>query len=572
MARFQNSLALVPFPRSLVDDVAHALLDVLEKASPDDDGADAGADVPGSVRLVEGEHLTAGARYRIVLDETEETDGENIDADLKVVSWNRAGESQVEIKADVEGHVVNVRADLRMAGRRLHTLRVEGDYRGAGPLRMLQRATWEAEVCCEDWWASLGPRTAPPISLRVKHPIASAAFLVGRGEDDDGRWSVRSTLRLRGRWIARPLAAVGLLFMRSRIRRILANGFDRTETAWNSAVPGMVERGLQERVTVQHQVEVKSVSREWVEDYVAALHRHIGELRVENGRLTDTSADIRLLEGEHIRPGARYRVALEANNEAPQHNETAQHDETAQQDETTHNEAAHPNGTAQDDEAAQHTKTERKRRSEALDVSVTAWGPDGLSRIEFSGPENAYAGWAELDSAEKPALLRAAFDGEIEEITRLKVTAEGDLERWWTDVSRSGDDGTSDNGSSDDKASNNSSGNNSSGNDRPAMTLKVEQPLGEGVFSIAGSPAEDDRWKLDVSFTAEGHGWARPLIAVAGLLSGAAIQETFASTTDEAATDWDDTVSKAIEAGPNRAAKATLHRLLNEPAAAAKPD
>ncbi|GAA0563415.1 hypothetical protein [Actinomadura livida] len=522
MSRFKHHAELAPVPRPLVDEVVRALLDWMEGLPFTDGKLDIGEDFDGDadVRLTEGEHLTTGARYRI---ELLGGDDEQLTLDVKLVSWDRAGESRIEITSDLEGHVVNAQIELRMAGQRAHTFRVEGDYQGPGPglLRRLQRAKWEGEVRFEEWWSVLGQRTSP-ISLRVQHPLAFASFRGDRGKDVDERWSVESILRFRGRWVARPVAALGLLIMRGRVRRLLRMSFEKAETAWNDAVPGMAERGWQERVTVRHQVEVRSVSRKWVEDYVAALHRHIGELRVENGRLTDTTADIRLLEGEHIRPGARYRIALEENSET-QHNETKEHSET------------------------QRNEIGKHRRTESLDISVTAWEPDGPSRIEMNGPENAQTGWAELDSAAKPTRVRAAFDGAFEEITRLKVTAEGDLERWWAGVDGSGD-------------------------DSPAFTAKVEQPLGEGIFSIAGSPGEDGRWKLDVSFTAEGRGWARPLIALAGLLSGNAVQETFASTTDEAATDWDDTISKAIEAGPDLAAKTTLHRLLNEPATTTKPD
>ncbi|TDC66098.1 hypothetical protein E1200_17245 [Actinomadura sp. GC306] len=499
MARFQDTLTLIPVPRSLVDEVVRALLDVLEKASLGSDDLDAGGDGSGNLRLVEGEHLTAGARYQV-----QKSDDDEPYAELKVVSWNRTGESEVEIRADIEDQVVNARAKLRTAGQRLHTLRVEGDYKGPRPVRMLMRASWEAEGRFEDWWATLGPRTTPPISLRIKHPFALASIAIERGKDADDRWSVNSTVRLRGRWIARPLAAVGLLVMRSRIRRALSKRCERTEAAWNGAVPGMVERGYQERVAVQHQVKVTAVSREWFDEYVAAFQRHVGELRFENGRLADTSADVRLLEGEHIQPGARYRVALDENDEGESHDESEG----------------------------------EEKRTASLDVSVTAWDADGHSRIEFTTSENAQTGWVELN----PTLVRLAFDGQHEAVTRLSVTAEGDLERWWA-----GDGG-------------------------PAFVARIEQPLGEGTFSVVGSQAEDDHWTMDVSLTAEGRGWGRPAIAIAGLLSGGAIQDEFKATTDEAAADWNDAVSKAIEAGPDQAAKTTLQRLLNNYTAGTKPD
>ncbi|HLV74432.1 MAG TPA: hypothetical protein VKY91_16780, partial [Vulgatibacteraceae bacterium] len=102
----------------------------------------------------------------------------------------------------------------------------------------------------------------------------------------------------------------------------------------------------------------------------------------------------------------------------------------------------------------------------------------------------------------------------------------------------------------------------------PAFTATIKHPLGEGTVSITGSPTKKNRWKVHVSVAAEGRDWARPLAAVAGLFSGNAIE----SAINEAASDWNDTVSKATKDDPDLAAKATLHELLNAPATAGEPD
>ena len=170
-------------------------------------------------------------------------------------------------------------------------------------------------------------------------------------------------------------------------------------TAWNAAVPGMAERGLQDPVILRHQLEVEPVSREWAEKYVAALHRRVGELRFDDGRLADASADVRLLEGEHIRPGARYRVVPENYVSRP------------------------PELTEEEWERF------GPRHRKPLEASVAAWNSDGPSRIELSVPEDGQTGWAELDSAQKPALVRAAYTGGLGAFSRLNATGEGDLER-----------------------------------------------------------------------------------------------------------------------------------------------
>ncbi|TDC43772.1 hypothetical protein E1281_34780 [Actinomadura sp. KC345] len=488
MPRFRNSVALAPVPRPLTDGVVGALLDALEKLPFADDGRlNIGVDV-GDVRLVEGEHLAAGARYRIVPPDMED---EKTDIEVRVVSWNRTGESHVEITSEVDGNVITARLELRMAGRRAHTLRAEGDFQGGKPFRRFKRARWEAEVRFEEWWAVLGQRAAP-ISLMVRPPFASASLLIDRGKDKDERWTVKSKLRFSGRGIARPLVAVALLVVRNRVRRALRDGFAKAEAAWNDSVPARVERGLRERVTLKHQVEVKTVSREWVEEYVAALHRAIEELRFEKGRLADTPADVRLVEGEHIEAGAHYRFVSE--------------------------------GVDKD---------------ESLNVKVVAWDSAGPSRVEFSSPDEAQTGWAEIDSARKPAVIRAALSGEIEDLTQLSLAGEANLERWWAGVG-------------------------GSGGEPPAFTATADHPLAEGGVSIAGSPADGDRWKVDTTVTVEGRDWARPLIAVADLVGGAAIEGAFKQLVDETAADWDRAVTRAAESDPRPAAEATIRKALED--------
>ncbi|TDC98468.1 hypothetical protein [Actinomadura sp. 7K507] len=493
MSRFQSSVALAPVPRPLMDEVVRALLDALEELPFTDDGhLEIGAEI-GDVRLVEGKHLTAGARYRIVPPDME---SDEADIEVKVVSWKRAGESRIELTSDVDGHVLHARLELRMVGQRAHTLRAAGSYQGPGPgpLRKLQRANWEAEVRFEEWWSVLGQRTSP-ISLRVKHPLAIASFLIDRGKDKDERWAVEGRLRSRGRWIARPVAAIALLAVRSRVRRALSDGFGKAEAAWNGFMPDLVERGLQERVTLRHQVEVKPVSREWAEEYVTALHQAVEGLRFEKGRLTDTSADVRLIEGEHIEAGSRYRFFHEAENED-------------------------------------------EREPESLDVSVAAWDLAGPSRVEFSGTGQGPTGWAEIDSAQKPAVVRGAVTMSIEEFTQLGLEGEANLERWWADVG-------------------------GSGGDVPALTATIDHRLGEGSISIAGSPAEGDRWKVDVTVAVEGRDWARPLIAVAALVGFAAIDDSFKDLVNETAENWDGAIPGAVESEPRRAAEATLRRAMD---------
>ncbi|WP_396449299.1 hypothetical protein [Actinomadura sp.] len=377
MARYQRDAQLEPFPRELLDEAVRALLSAVEEAPIGESGFTLGDEVIEDVRLVKGRHLAAGARYR--------GEGDGFVVDVHVPMWNRVGESRIEVVGDAGGHTVGLRVELRMSGRRLRSLRVTGNYQGPKPFRGLRRVRWECEVRAEEWWSALAPKTAP-ISLRVVHPFASGELRIARRKDKRGRWSVRMAARYGGRSLMRPLAALGLLFVRGRVRRALNEGFGKAVSAWNSEVPGMVERGLPERLEFEHQIKLEAVSREWVEEYVAALHREIEKLSFHKRRLVEGGAGfgVRLLKGKHIRPGTGYRIAFA------------------------------------DDEV------------EPLDLHVAAWDFDGRNRIEFSTPDDVQTGWVEIDSARKVGAVRAGFAGEFEGLPAVTAEAEADLGRWWS--------------------------------------------------------------------------------------------------------------------------------------------
>ncbi|NEA24599.1 hypothetical protein [Actinomadura bangladeshensis] len=378
MARHQRDAQLEPFPRDLLDEVVRALMNVAEQAPVTEAGFAFEGEILDSLRLVEGRHLAAGARYRIAAEE--------VTADLSVAAWNKVGETRIDVTTGSEGHTADLHVDVRMSGQRFHSIRITGDYQGPKPFRMLRRAKWECEVRAEDWWRLLGPKTSP-LSLRVEHPLAVVDLQVARGKDENGRWSVDTTARFGGRSIARPLAAVALAVMRRRIRRMLNEWISTAVSRWNADVPVMVEHGLRERLDFEHRVTLKAVSREWAEAYTTALHQAIEGAPLEKGgliRSSEGAVSVRLLEGEHIGPGARYHIAPIPEDSA-----------------------------------------------EPLDVTVVAWELDGPNRVEFSSPDDAQTGWVEIDSARKPTVARAALAGALEGFTQASCEAEMDLERWW---------------------------------------------------------------------------------------------------------------------------------------------
>ncbi|MFB4306806.1 hypothetical protein [Actinomadura sp. GTD37] len=452
MARYRKHAEVEPFPRELLDQVVRALLDAVEEAPVTERGFEFGDEVIGDVRLVEGRHLAAGARYR--------GEGEGLVIEAHVPAWNRAGESRIEVTGVSGGHTVDLRLDLRMSGRRLHSVRVTGGYRGPKPFRGLRRARWEGELRVDEWWSSHGSKTSP-LSLRVVHPFAFADLRVARRKDGNGRWSVQTTARFGGRSLLRPLAAVGLAVKRKHIRRILDEGIGRAVSGWNAEVPGVAKRGMRERLDFEHRVTLKAVSREWVEEYAGALHQGIEKLDFESRELVkspESAYSVRLLKGKHIGPGTRYRIAL-----------------------------------GPDDEV------------EPLDVNVAAWDFGGPNRIEVSSPDDVQTGWAEIDSAREPRVVRAGFAGLFEDMP-VTATAEADLGRWWSAGS--------------------------------LLSGSAEIPVGAAALAVERVADADGEWTVDVSATIEGRAWARHLIAVAGVLSGPAMTRSFRESADAFAEKW----------------------------------
>ncbi|MBO2466155.1 hypothetical protein [Actinomadura violacea] len=480
MGRYRRDVEVAPFPRELLDQVVGALLDAVEEAPITESGFEFGDEIIDGVRLVEGRHLAAGARYR------GEEDGLTID--VHVPAWDRDGGSRIEVTGVSGGHTVNLRLDLRMSGRRLHSVRITGDYQGPKPFRGLRRVRWEGHLRAEEWWSAPGAKT-PPLSLRVVHRFAIAEVRIARGKGKRGRWSVRTTTRLGGRSLLRPLAAVWLAANRARILRKLDEGLAQAATAWNAEVPRMAKRGLQERLEFEHRISLKAVPREWAETYVAELHQGTEGLVFDKRHLfksPESTYDVRLLKGKHIRPGTRYRITF-----------------------------APPSSTSKD-----------KRKP--LDLHVTAWELDGPNRIEFARPDDAQAGWVEIDSARRPTLVRAGFTDTSTSGIPVMAAAEADLQRWWSTGS--------------------------------LLTGTVEIPVGGATLAVERVADEDGQWTVAITAAVEGRAWARHLVAVAGVLSGPALKQAFRETADTFAERWNSTVPGAGTA--DQAADATLSAIL----------
>ncbi|MFD0901565.1 hypothetical protein [Actinomadura sediminis] len=371
MVRLRHDVRLAALPGSLPDEVVRPILDAVEGLAIGGDGLHAGGGVIAAARLVQGRHLAAGSRYAIELP------GGGT-AEIVVGSWDRARRIRLDGTFERDGHAVTATLDVDTTGRRIRAVRVTGGYRATrGRLRSLRRATWEGE-------ARLGDRTAvPEAEIRVAHRLGVANARVGPG----GR-RARITVGGRGRGVLRPLAALGLLVARRRIRAGFAEAADGFAARWNEVVPGLAKRDLHAPVVLRHTVTARALPRDRAEAFVAGLREAAEGLEFQRGRLVrdgGTTADVRLAHGRHLARGARYRLA-----------------------------AVRP-GPAE--------------------ATVAAWDA-GRVRVEFRTEDGETTGAFEFRAAGRLGAFRAewrsARPGPWAELAAVACEVDADLHGWWT--------------------------------------------------------------------------------------------------------------------------------------------
>jgi hypothetical protein len=164
--------------------------------------------------LVEGHHAWPGARY-----EARSTGGDHgATAELSVDSWDHQGELRarsVDLSADrVENAFV---LDRPLALRRV-TMAGAADV--PAPV-MGGRMTWQGELDLDHWWAPAPGGGAAPARLEIGARRLRATVAARPHEPGSGRWRIDVEVRLRGRGIARPVMAAGLLAARIPLRRAL---------------------------------------------------------------------------------------------------------------------------------------------------------------------------------------------------------------------------------------------------------------------------------------------------------------------------------------------------------------
>ncbi|WP_149546907.1 hypothetical protein [Streptomyces marokkonensis] len=244
MVALRHTVVLAPVPRPWLADAVAVLLDLAESTR-----AEAGRlvlrdgrTVP-DVRLAEGRHLRPGAVYESTGDGDVEA-GEPVR--ITVGEWNRRRALRLALAVSAPDAGAAVRGTLHRPDRP-RLVEIGGRARVENVWSPLSRVSGGARLRCDDWWAAAdtgrSARTAP-LRARAECGAARAELRVVPAPGRlDGRWDVTVTVRLRGRRLYRPVAAVALRLARSRLQRSLAGALDELAARWNTELPRLVAMG-----------------------------------------------------------------------------------------------------------------------------------------------------------------------------------------------------------------------------------------------------------------------------------------------------------------------------------------
>ncbi|MBT2424603.1 hypothetical protein J7F02_02475 [Streptomyces sp. ISL-112] len=234
MARFEHTVTVAALDRAWFEEAAGHVVDLFD-ASREQDGVillPDGRPIHG-LRLLKGRHLQSGAQYG---ESPEEKDEEGAPEVAVLREWRPSRTVEVESRVAEEGMSVRVGVRLREP-RTPKALEVSLD--GHNPKGgSLYRFSGRAKADLHAWWAALDrPSSAPPAARapvigKAVHRLGKARLTVTPRPAGDGTWRVSVVLSVHGRWLLRPVAAVGLLFARRPIERGFREGVDSAAEEW----------------------------------------------------------------------------------------------------------------------------------------------------------------------------------------------------------------------------------------------------------------------------------------------------------------------------------------------------
>ncbi|TDC65855.1 hypothetical protein [Streptomyces hainanensis] len=262
MARLRHTLALASVDRGRVESFIAVVHEVLESLHAEDGTlvAEDGRAVRGA-RLLAGEHLEPGARYRGTAgaDGILPSEGGTprwSDGELTVLGWDRAketalrfdlGREEQELSSGAKSSAARVVTEVRLASSdrpQRAGLSVAGALtRADGRPRRWRSFTVKGRLDLGRWWEAAGGAPGrPPLSLGIRYALLRADLQAVPRPTADGTWRLEVLTVLRGRGLARPVVAVPLLATRRLLQRSLAQALDRLAEDWRTRVASELAR------------------------------------------------------------------------------------------------------------------------------------------------------------------------------------------------------------------------------------------------------------------------------------------------------------------------------------------
>lgn len=215
------------------------------------------------LRLLEGEHLALGSHYLLgTVGENGEpvfTEGDQgwVGTDLTITSWDEEGSCAFDFAMredpELSGFEDPVTTGTVEHDRAARTLTLHARMRFPAPVSTLRkdstllRVEVRARIDLSDWYAALsGARVQDhPAGFEVIHPLVRATGTATPSPTGADRWSVATSLEVRGRGPARPLVALASWALLRSLHRsqetYVREWVDEVERTWARMARGLPE-------------------------------------------------------------------------------------------------------------------------------------------------------------------------------------------------------------------------------------------------------------------------------------------------------------------------------------------
>lgn len=229
MTLFTHVVTLEPVPRRWFDQCVAMLHETVDSLRPEHDGlvTEDGRTV-SAVRLVEGRHAHAGARYALP-----EGSGNAV-----ITAWNPRTATAGQVEIDDDETYIAVDATLRPSRLDAAGVMVVKQY------KRLSSLSWSGTAELDRWWA--GGRGAAPITASATHMFVIARATITQRPATDGRWAVKVALKLRGRSVFWPFVALAMVFARGSVQKSINETLATYAAKWNAEMPPLLRKSSDE--------------------------------------------------------------------------------------------------------------------------------------------------------------------------------------------------------------------------------------------------------------------------------------------------------------------------------------